>query len=100
MSYVAGFSVAHDVSARDWQLKRNGAVRHSARARAQVRGSRWRVRAGGQWLLGKTMDTFAPFGPAVVTPDEVKDPHALGIRLYVNGTMLQVASPSPCPAAR
>ena len=36
----AGFTIAHDVSARDWQLKRNG----------------------GQWLLGKTMDSFAPFG--------------------------------------
>jgi 2-keto-4-pentenoate hydratase/2-oxohepta-3-ene-1,7-dioic acid hydratase in catechol pathway len=42
--------VAHDVSARDWQLKRNG----------------------GQWLLGKACDGFAPIGPAIVTPDEVR----------------------------
>ena len=40
MSYVFGFTTAHDVSARDWQLKRNG----------------------GQWLVGKTMDGFCPLG--------------------------------------
>ena len=45
MSYVAGYSVAHDVSARDWQMRKNGK----------------------QWLLGKTFDTFCPFGPAIVT---------------------------------
>lgn len=45
MSYVAGYTVAHDVSARDWQLKKNG----------------------GQWLIGKTFDTFCPLGPAIVT---------------------------------
>ena len=45
MSYVAGYTVAHDVSARDWQLKKNG----------------------GQWLIGKTFDTFCPLGPALVT---------------------------------
>ena len=46
MSYVAGYTVAHDVSARDWQLHKNG----------------------GQWLLGKTFDTFCPLGPVIVTP--------------------------------
>lgn len=45
MSYVAGYTVAHDVSARDWQMKRNG----------------------GQWLIGKTFDTYCPLGPAIVT---------------------------------
>ena len=40
MDYVFGFTTAHDVSARDWQLKRNG----------------------GQWLVGKTMDGFCPLG--------------------------------------
>lgn len=45
MSYVAGYCVAHDVSARDWQLHKNG----------------------GQWLIGKTFDTFCPLGPALVT---------------------------------
>lgn len=49
MDYVAGYCVAHDVSARDLQLKKNG----------------------GQWLLGKTFDTFCPIGPAIVTPDEI-----------------------------
>ncbi len=50
LSHVAGVTVAHDVSARDWQLERNG----------------------GQWLLGKTMDTFCPLGPALVTLDELR----------------------------
>ena len=45
MSYIAGFTVADDVSARDWQLRRNGK----------------------QFLLGKTYDTFCPLGPAIVT---------------------------------
>ena len=45
MSHVAGYTVAHDVSARDWQMRKNG----------------------GQWLLGKTFDTFCPLGPALVT---------------------------------
>lgn len=49
MAHVAGFTVAHDVSARDWQMKRNGK----------------------QWLLGKTFDTFCPLGPALVTKDSV-----------------------------
>lgn len=49
MAYVAGFTVAHDVSARDWQMRRNGK----------------------QWLLGKTFDTFCPLGPALVTKDSV-----------------------------
>lgn len=50
LSYVAGFTVANDVSARDWQMKRNGK----------------------QWLLGKTFDSFCPLGPALVTTDAVK----------------------------
>lgn len=49
MAHVAGFTVAHDVSARDWQMTRNGK----------------------QWLLGKTFDTFCPLGPALVTKDSV-----------------------------
>lgn len=67
MEHIAGFTVAHDVSARDWQLKRNG----------------------GQWLLGKAMDGFAPIGPAIVTPDEIGDVHNLRLRCIVNGTPLQ-----------
>lgn len=49
MAHVAGFTVAHDVSARDWQMKRNGR----------------------QWLLGKTFDTFCPLGPALVTKESI-----------------------------
>ncbi|KAG7236778.1 hypothetical protein INR49_000241, partial [Caranx melampygus] len=67
LSYVAGFTVANDVSARDWQMKRNGK----------------------QWLLGKTFDSFCPLGPALVTTDAVSDPHNLGIRCLVNGNTVQ-----------
>jgi 2-keto-4-pentenoate hydratase/2-oxohepta-3-ene-1,7-dioic acid hydratase in catechol pathway len=67
MQYVAGYTVAHDVSARDWQLKRNG----------------------GQWLIGKSMDSYLPFGPAIVTRDEVGDAHNLGIRCFLNGETVQ-----------
>nr|XP_032808303.1 fumarylacetoacetate hydrolase domain-containing protein 2-like isoform X1 [Petromyzon marinus] len=70
MSHVAGFTVAHDVSARDWQMRRNGR----------------------QWLLGKTFDSFCPLGPALVTPDELSDPHKLGIRCRVNGQLVQDSS--------
>ncbi|KAK9970388.1 hypothetical protein ABG768_026334 [Culter alburnus] len=67
LSYVAGFTVANDVSARDWQMKRNGK----------------------QWLLGKTFDTFCPLGPALVTTAALKDVHNLGIRCLVNGASVQ-----------
>uniref|UniRef100_A0A8C4L3R2 Fumarylacetoacetate hydrolase domain containing 2A n=1 Tax=Equus asinus TaxID=9793 RepID=A0A8C4L3R2_EQUAS len=67
MAHVAGFTVAHDVSARDWQMKRNGK----------------------QWLLGKTFDTFCPLGPALVTKDGVADPHNLKICCRVNGEVVQ-----------
>jgi 2-keto-4-pentenoate hydratase/2-oxohepta-3-ene-1,7-dioic acid hydratase in catechol pathway len=65
--HIAGYMVGHDVSARDWQLKKDGK----------------------QWLLGKTFDTFAPTGPVLVTADEVPDPHALNIRLWLNGEIMQ-----------
>ncbi|MGC1273728.1 MAG: fumarylacetoacetate hydrolase family protein, partial [Planctomycetaceae bacterium] len=65
--YVAGFMCGNDVSARDWQ----------------------KGRPGGQWLLGKTPDTFAPTGPYLVTADEIADPHALAIQLRLNGETLQ-----------
>lgn len=65
--HVAGYCVGHDVSARDWQLEK----------------------PGGQWLLGKSFDTFAPFGPALVTADEVPDPQDLRIQLRLNGQTMQ-----------
>jgi len=72
MEHVGGYTVGHDVSARDWQLNK----------------------PGKQWMMGKTFDTFAPVGPALVTPDEVADPHALGIRLRLNGETMQDSSTS------
>lgn len=65
--YIFGYTVAHDVTARDWQLKKNG----------------------GQWLLGKAMDGFCPLGPCVVTTDEIPDPHKLAISCRVNGHLKQ-----------
>ncbi|HEX3152090.1 MAG TPA: fumarylacetoacetate hydrolase family protein [Gemmataceae bacterium] len=65
--HVAGYCVGHDVSARDWQLEKDGK----------------------QWMVGKTFDTFAPVGPTLVTKDEVPDPHKLGIRLRLNGKTMQ-----------
>jgi 2-keto-4-pentenoate hydratase/2-oxohepta-3-ene-1,7-dioic acid hydratase in catechol pathway len=67
MGYVAGYTIGHDVSARDWQLKKDGK----------------------QWMVGKTFDTFAPTGPVLVTADEVPNPHNLGIRLRLNGETMQ-----------
>jgi len=72
MQHVAGWTVAHDVSARDWQLKRNG----------------------GQWLLGKTCDGFAPIGPTIVTRDELPDVSNLGIRCLLNGERVQDSNTS------
>lgn len=65
--HVAGYTVGNDVSARDWQ----------------------KGRPGGQWLLGKTPDTFAPIGPYLVTSDEVGDPHNLRVQLRLNGETVQ-----------
>jgi 2-keto-4-pentenoate hydratase/2-oxohepta-3-ene-1,7-dioic acid hydratase in catechol pathway len=67
MAHVAGYTVGHDVSARDWQLRKDGK----------------------QWMAGKTFDTFAPIGPTLVTADEIPDPHALPIRLRLNGQIMQ-----------
>jgi 2-keto-4-pentenoate hydratase/2-oxohepta-3-ene-1,7-dioic acid hydratase in catechol pathway len=72
MSHVAGYAVGQDVSARDWQLNK----------------------PGKQWMAGKTFDTFAPIGPELVTTDEVPDPHALGIRLRLNGQTMQDSNTS------
>ncbi len=68
--HVGGYTIGHDVSARDWQLNK----------------------PAKQWMAGKTFDTFAPTGPELVTPDEVPDPHNLGIRLRLNGQTMQDSS--------
>jgi 2-keto-4-pentenoate hydratase/2-oxohepta-3-ene-1,7-dioic acid hydratase in catechol pathway len=70
LRHVAGYCCGHDVSARDWQLGK----------------------PGKQWLLGKTFDTFAPFGPHLVTADEVGDPGNLAIELRLNGQVMQSSS--------
>lgn len=70
MECVLGYCCFHDVSARDFQF------------------------ADGQWQRGKSCDTFAPFGPFVATADEIPDPHALRIRMRVNGRTLQDSSTS------
>ena len=67
MEHVAGYCCGNDVSARDWQLKK----------------------PGGQWVLGKSFDSFAPIGPVLVTRDEVPDPEALQIQLRLNGRTMQ-----------
>ncbi|CAG4967382.1 unnamed protein product [Parnassius apollo] len=65
--YVLGYTVAQDISARDWQKSRNG----------------------GQFLLGKSMDTFCPIGPCIATSDEIGDPQNLYIKCSVNGVLKQ-----------
>jgi len=62
--------VVNDVSARDFQM------------------------ATSQWMIGKTFDTFCPMGPAVVTADEIEDPHTLRITLAINGETLQDSNTS------
>lgn len=63
---IAGYGISHDVSEREFQMER-----------------------GGQWTKGKSCDTFNPFGPWLVTTDEIRDPHNLRMELFVNGQMMQ-----------
>jgi 2-keto-4-pentenoate hydratase/2-oxohepta-3-ene-1,7-dioic acid hydratase in catechol pathway len=67
---IAGYTVANDVSARDWQLKK----------------------PAGQWLLGKSFDTFLPLGPELVTADEAPEPEAMTLRCAIGDEILQEAS--------
>jgi 2-keto-4-pentenoate hydratase/2-oxohepta-3-ene-1,7-dioic acid hydratase in catechol pathway len=66
MDYVAGFCLHNDYSEREFQLERNG-----------------------QWVKGKSCDSFAPIGPYLVTKDEVKNYNNLHMWLKVNGKMMQ-----------
>jgi 2-keto-4-pentenoate hydratase/2-oxohepta-3-ene-1,7-dioic acid hydratase in catechol pathway len=68
--YIAGYTILHDVSARDMQF------------------------GDKQWYRGKSCDTFAPTGPWIVTADEIADPHNLRISLTLNGETLQDSSTS------
>ena len=68
--YIFGYTIVHDVSARDYQL------------------------ATSQWTIGKTFDTFGPMGPELVAKDEIADPHNLRISLELNGQVLQDSNTS------
>ena len=69
LSHVAGYCIINDVSERDFQLHRSG-----------------------QWVKGKSHDTFAPMGPWLVTADDVADPQDLPMTLSLNGTAMQDGS--------
>ncbi len=71
LDYVAGYCLANDLSERHWQIHR-----------------------GGQWVKGKSFDTFGPLGPCLVTTDEVPNPQALPVSLKVNGVLRQNSSTS------
>lgn len=64
LDYVFGYSITNDISARD-------------------------QRRSGQWFFSKGQDSYAPFGPVIVTTDEITDPHTLQLRLTVNGDQRQ-----------
>lgn len=70
LSHVLGYTVANDVSARDWQ----------------------KDRGGSQWCRGKSFDTFCPLGPWITTTDEITDPNTLRITTRVDGEVLQDSS--------
>jgi 2-keto-4-pentenoate hydratase/2-oxohepta-3-ene-1,7-dioic acid hydratase in catechol pathway len=69
LDHIAGYTVVNDLSERAWQLE-----------------------GTGQWVKGKSADTFGPIGPWLTTSDEVPDPQALDLWLSVNGQMRQRSS--------
>jgi len=69
LNFVAGYTVCNDVSEREWQLEH-----------------------GGQWVKGKSLDTFAPIGPWLVTGDEIRDPQNLAMWLDLNGKRMQTGN--------
>jgi len=71
LDHIAGYVLHNDYSEREFQLERNG-----------------------QWVKGKSCDTFAPIGPFIATPDEIADVHNLRLWLTVNGKTLQDGSTS------
>ena len=71
LDYVAGYVLHNDYSERAFQIERSG-----------------------QWVKGKSCDTFAPLGPFMATKDEIKNPHNLNLWLKVNGEMLQNSNTS------
>ena len=71
LNYVAGYVLHNDVSERAFQLEKSG-----------------------QWVKGKSCDTFAPLGPFIATPDEIKNPNDLNLWLKLNGEIMQDSSTS------
>jgi 2-keto-4-pentenoate hydratase/2-oxohepta-3-ene-1,7-dioic acid hydratase in catechol pathway len=69
-SAIFGYTIGHDVSARDWQ----------------------KGKPGKQWFLGKSFDTFAPLGPAIAIASSIPDPGNLKIQCRVNGLLMQDSS--------
>jgi len=67
LSFVAGYTAANDVTARRWQGGRGG----------------------GQWVRGKSFDTFCPLGPELVTPEDIPDPQKLRVTCRLNGQVMQ-----------
>ena len=72
--YILGYTIANDVTARDWQ--------------------RDRALGGGQFARGKSFDGFCPLGPCLVTRDEIPNPNALHLRTTLNGQVMQDNSTS------
>lgn len=70
LDHVFGYTCGHDVSARDWQ----------------------KGRPGGQWLLGKTFDGFAPLGPSIVTADQLGEADDLNVAFRLNQETMQSSS--------
>lgn len=71
LNHVAGYVLHNDVSERAFQLERSG-----------------------QWVKGKSCDTFAPLGPFIVSTDEIKDPNSLDLWLKLNGKLMQNSNTS------
>jgi 2,4-diketo-3-deoxy-L-fuconate hydrolase len=69
LSHVLGYAICNDVSERYWQIE-----------------------GTGQWIKGKSAETFGPLGPWLVTPDELGDPQSLDMRLDVNGRRMQTGN--------
>jgi 2-keto-4-pentenoate hydratase/2-oxohepta-3-ene-1,7-dioic acid hydratase in catechol pathway len=69
--FILGYCICNDISEREWQKNR-----------------------GGQWVKGKSGDTFGPLGPYLVTKEEIKDPFNINLSLYLNGKRRQTGNTS------
>ncbi len=72
LDYVLGYTCANDISARDWQFRKQNK----------------------QWARGKSFDTFCPLGPYLVTKDEIENPNRLRIQTKLNGKIMQDSNTS------